>query len=150
MYTKKTICHSAVDRRLGCIITTYCTISCLVTPSVLQIHIQIAEESFFLLTFSFLLAFAFYFHTDFPILPLITGLNDLLAPRMIFCLRIICDCSLIYISFLMRGFLSAKLPPIYLPLAPSLFPLSTLLRQHFDSRVAGGGGLMGGGGCRPR
>lgn len=34
MKTKKTICHSAADRRLWCIITTYCTISCLVTPTV--------------------------------------------------------------------------------------------------------------------
>lgn len=65
MYSKKTICHSAVDRRLGCIITTYCTISCLVTPSAPELFTFKLQEISFPFNFSSLFGICFLFQSTF-------------------------------------------------------------------------------------
>lgn len=142
---KKTICHSAADRRLGCIITTYCTISCLVTigARTLQIHTVTAEESFCFLRhiskFSPVFGSCFLF-PHFPILTFIIALFCSNSKTHNLVLQIICFLTDVHIFS--RACLSLSL--LRLPLSP-FFSLPTLLHQHFDRRRGAGVAVLMGG-----
>lgn len=120
VYGERTIFHLAVHRRLGCIISTYCTSSCLVRHAALELLRFTTQKVLLTSPLPF---------SQFNNLQLLTDLLQFF--------------SYTALSFPPLHPLP-NLPFVHLHLACSLSPLSTLLCQHFDSRVAGGGG------CRPR